>query len=75
MDTGKGSPRSTWKENTHSMKKEHGNKGNRNAAKKDKFTERVNVAVKHGTKARIRAASRGKVAPWLRGQIEKGLEI
>ena len=57
------------------MKKEHGNKGNRNAAKKDKFTERVNVVVKGGTKARIRAASGGKVAPWLRGVIEKGLEL
>jgi hypothetical protein len=57
------------------MKKAHGNKGNRNAAKKDRLTERLNVTVKGGTKARIRAASGGKVAPWLREQIEKGLEI
>jgi len=56
------------------MKKPHGNKGNQNAAKKDKLTERLNVTVREGTKARIRAVSGGKVAPWLRNQIEKGLE-
>jgi len=53
--------------------KPHGNKGNRNAAKKDKLTERLNVTVKGGTKARIRAVSGGKVAPWLRQAIDDKL--
>jgi len=51
----------------------HGNTSNRNAAKKNKLTERLNVTVAEGTKARIKTASGGKVSPWLRGAIEEKL--
>jgi len=53
--------------------KTHGNTGNRNAAKKNKLTERLNVTVAEGTKARIKTACDGKVSPWLRGAIEEKL--
>lgn len=53
----------------------HGNKGNRHAAKPpaEKLAERLNLTVRHGTKARIKAASKGKISPWLRGVIEDKL--